>query len=266
MSVPQESPPVAPTGPSPFAWVSRFVNSTIGGKIIVALTGLALVGFVLMHMLGNLQVFLGREALNHYAKSLKDLGPLLWVARLGLLGVLVGHVALAIRLKQRSNFARPIRYQFENTIQATWASRNMVLTGLLVLAFIVFHLAHYTLGIVDTAAVKKPDGRVEYVNFLDLKETYTEAGETKTRHDVYAMTIHGFRNPFVAIPYVIFQILLGIHLLHGTRSVFQTLGINHPRWNHILTLMTQGLTGIIMAGNIAMPLCILCGVIGADVK
>src|SRR5439155_7865184 len=115
-------------------------------KSLIALTGLGLTGFVIAHMLGNLQTYMGRDKLNTYAKLLKDMGPLLWAARFGLLALLVLHVILSIRLKLLAYRARPIPYFHEQTIQSSIASRTMLHTGLIILAFLSFHLAHYTFG------------------------------------------------------------------------------------------------------------------------
>jgi succinate dehydrogenase / fumarate reductase cytochrome b subunit len=261
-----EKAPSPASAKSPFAWISAFVSSTIGAKYAIAVTGVGLVGFVVAHMLGNLQVFLGREMLNKYAEGMQNLGPLLWLARGGLLLLVVTHLGLALRLKQLSANARPVKYEYDNTIQASWASRHMVLTGLVILAFIVFHLLHFTAVGIVPARVTRSDGNVETVNLLHLKETYKAHGETKTRHDTYEMVIRGFRNPIVAIAYIIAQAILGLHMIHGTRSVFQTFGLHHTRWNELFTLASQAVSGIVVAGNILMPLTILCGVIGADVK
>src|ERR1019366_6804364 len=119
-----------PSGKGLLDWLLPVFASTVGGKFLVALTGLALTGFVIVHMAGNLQIFLGAEAINEYAKKLKDLGPLLWIARIGLLVVFVIHIWLALRLKIRSREARPIGYAHEQTVQASFASRSMVLSGL----------------------------------------------------------------------------------------------------------------------------------------
>lgn len=239
--------------PTSLAWLRTITTSTVGGKYLVGITGALLTGFVVVHMVGNLQVFLGREALNKYALALKEMGPLLWLARGGLLTIFVIHIVLALRLKRISMAARPVRYQNEDTVQATWASRHMVLTGLVILAFVVFHLAHFTFGFIGRAE-KSVDGQVvEKTNYLDLKETYVENGVKKERHDVYSMFIYGFRSLPVSLLYIIAQILLGIHLGHGAYSVFQTFGLNHRKWNLLIRILSFGITGAIVAGNILMP-------------
>jgi succinate dehydrogenase / fumarate reductase cytochrome b subunit len=241
-----------------------FLSTTVGSKFLVALTGLLLTGFVVMHMLGNLQLFKGRDALNSYAKMLKDFGGLLWAARLGLLTVFVLHVWLAIRLKLRSRAARPVPYAHEDTIQASWASRNMLLTGLVILAFLVFHLMHYTLGLV-AATAQTPSGPV---NYLDLTESFKQ-GEVidpaRSRHDVYAMTIYGFRNVPVSIAYIVAQLFLGLHLSHGVASIFQSMGWCTPRVWQTLRRVGFAVALVVVIGNVSMPLAVMAGLIGHDV-
>jgi succinate dehydrogenase / fumarate reductase cytochrome b subunit len=236
-----------------FASIRQSVTSTVGSKFLVALTGLALTGFVYVHMAGNLLVFRGRVALNDYAQFLKDLGWLLWAARLGLLAVFVLHVWLALKLKRRSLAARPERYVKEATVQATWASRHMALTGLVILAFVIYHLMHFTLGWVQTAV----DSTGQSVGFLTLRDPLG-------RHDVYGMVIHGFRNPWIVAVYVIAQVLLGLHLSHGIASVFQTMGWTRPAIWPTIRAIGVTLAAIVMIGNIAMPLAVYFRFIGAE--
>jgi succinate dehydrogenase / fumarate reductase cytochrome b subunit len=232
-----------PTG----AW--PIVRSSVGAKFLVALTGICLTGFVIVHMLGNLQIFEGQAKINNYAKFLKDLGPLLWVARIGLLALLAIHMTLSIRLNQRSSEARPIPYFHEDTIQASFASRTMLQTGLLVFAFLLFHLAHYTFGWIGTA---QQDGRT--VGYLDLHDP---AG----LHDVYSMTILGFRNPVVSILYIVAQILLLLHLSHGVGSVFQTLGANSPRSQPAIRILGWAVALLVGVGNIAIVVGVWAGAV-----
>jgi succinate dehydrogenase / fumarate reductase cytochrome b subunit len=237
------------------------LSTTVGSKYVVALTGLLLTGFVVGHMTGNLLIFKGRDALNAYAQLLKDQGALLWAARLGLLTVFVLHVWLAIRLQARSTAARPVGYAYQDTIQASWASRHMLLTGLVLLAFIVFHLLHYTFGLV---AATTPDGR----NFLDLTESFkqgTAVDPARGRHDVYAMTVYGFRNVPVVIAYVVAQIFLGLHLSHGVASTFQSMGWCAPRFWRTLRAIGLAVALVVTLGNVSMPLAVMLRLIGNDV-
>jgi succinate dehydrogenase / fumarate reductase cytochrome b subunit len=236
------------------------LRTTVGSKFLVALTGVALTGFVIVHMTGNLLIFRGRDALNSYALFLKDRGGLLWAARLGLLAVFVLHVWLAVRLTLRNRAARPEKYVHEDTVQATFASRTMIWSGLALLAFVIFHLLHYTFGAVFATA---PDG----TNFLDLSESLAQATprDPARRHDVYAMTIYGFRNVPISIIYIFGQLFLGLHLWHGIASTFQSLGWNSPRWNPLITTVGRTLAVLLTLGNIAMPVAVIARLIGNDV-
>src|SRR5262249_40293306 len=163
-----------------------------------------------------------------------------------LLTMFLVHIWLGVRLKLDNVAARPVSYSFRNTIQASLASRTMIWTGLVILAFVIFHLAHYTFGIVTSA----PDG----VHYLDLHDA-------KGRHDVYAMTVHGFKNVPVSLAYAIAQILLGVHLSHGVGSLFQSLGVNHPRYTPWINRGGVALSVLIVLGNCSMPLAVLLNVI-----
>jgi succinate dehydrogenase / fumarate reductase cytochrome b subunit len=229
--------------------MSRFakaLRSTVGAKVVMALTGIALLGFVLAHMAGNLQVFAGREKLNAYAKTLQDLGPLLWVARIGLLAVFVLHVATAFRLNALGRAARPVPYAVVTPNASTYASRTMIWSGVVVLAFVVFHLAHFTFGRVHPEAYGKLDA--------------------SGRHDVYAMVVLGFRVPWIAVSYVVAQVLLGLHLSHGASSLFQTLGCTSPRLECAKRAAGPVLATLVVLGNCAMPLAILLDLAGGEVR
>jgi succinate dehydrogenase / fumarate reductase cytochrome b subunit len=221
-------------------------KSSLGSKYVMAVTGLGLVGFVIVHMLGNLQLFLGPDALNAYAKSLKSIPELLWAARLGLLAIFVLHIVYSIRLTLHNRAARPIPYAFTKQYrEATFASRTMIYTGLVLLAFVIFHLAQYTFFLIDPS----------YMNLEDAQH----------RHDVYRMTIYGFRNPVVTASYVLAMFFLALHLSHGFQSAFQSLGLNHPRWMPLLKKTSLAIAVIVFTGNISMPLFVLFRLVGKDV-
>ena len=225
------------------------VQTSVGSKFLVALTGLGLTGFVIAHMLGNLQIFAGPEKLNYYARYLKDVGPLLWVARIGLLVLLIVHIVLSFRLQRAASQARPIPYAHEKTIQASLASRYMLHTGLLIFVFLLFHLAHYTFGWIGTVDV---EGR---------QVSYLELHDSQGRHDVYSMTIYGFRNPIVSILYIVGQLLLLMHLSHGVGSVFQTLGANSARWQATIRIVSWAVALIVGLGNIGIVVAVWVGVV-----
>lgn len=216
-------------------------RTTVGSKVVVALTGTGLLGFVIFHMLGNLQIFLGPDAINSYAHFLKSKPALLWTGRLGLLALFVLHVAVALNLRRRNAAARPIRYVYEHTEEASWASRSMVLTGLVILAFLLYHLAHFTLGWTN------PD----HFHLRDALD----------RHDVYGMTVRGFQNPLISGLYVVAQVFLFLHLSHGAASILQTLGLNGPQYDTRIRLLGWVVALVILLGNVSMPLAVLVGIV-----
>lgn len=227
-------------------WIATYLASTVGRKVLVALTGTFLTGFVIIHMIGNLQMFAGQEAINAYAKMLKSNPAILWGARFTLLGLLLVHLFLALALRRRASEARPTPYLHENNVQATTASLTMPQTGLLILAFVVFHIAHYTLGIMH----KTPDGR-----------SYLELVDAAGRHDVYAMVLVGFRSPWFSLIYLAAQIPLFLHLRHGVASVFQTLGLNTPRTAGATRCLGLAVAAIVTAGNVAIVLAVWSGIV-----
>jgi succinate dehydrogenase cytochrome b subunit len=162
-----------------------------------------------------------------------------------LLTVFVIHIYLALRLKSRNLAARSEKYQYEATVQATLTSRTMVLTGLLILAFVVYHLAHYTFGIIQGQ------------NGTNFRNLHDNLG----RHDVYSMVIAGFSNLWVTLSYIVAQLILAMHLSHGTSSVFQTLGWNSPRYWPIIRLLAVVFTALLIAGNISIPLAVWMGLV-----
>src|SRR4051812_45395458 len=188
-----------PSGKGVLDWLKPFVTSSVGMKATTAVTGIFLTGFVIVHMVGNLKVlpaFGGQEAINGYARFLKDLGWLLWIARGGLLAVFVLHVYLALTLAMRAGAARPVPYQHPGTIQASTSSVTMHWTGLAVLAFAVFHLAHFTFGWIHTTPALDPVSRATvHANYLSLVDQ-------QGRHDVYSMVVAGFRNPVISALYI----------------------------------------------------------------
>lgn len=220
--------------------VTRFFNSTLGKKYIMAITGLLLFGFVIVHMLGNLQVFVGAEALNEYAHLLKSKPALLWGARLGLLTIAVLHIVTAIQLVLRNQASRPVKYQAgKKPVGAPLSSRLTVVSGLIVLAFIIYHLMHFTVGVTNP-------------EFMKLRDP---AGN----HDVFGMVVAGFSNPVVAIFYLIGMALLCIHLSHGVSSMFQSLGLKNGAYDTLIDRFAKVAAAAILIGNCAIVLSVLFG-------
>lgn len=215
------------------------LKSSLGKKYIMALSGLALLGFALAHLLGNLQMYIGAEAVNSYAQKLHDLGPLLWVARIGLLVFFAAHVITAIQLKKGNKTARPVGYKNLATVQASTASRLMIVSGLLILFYIIYHLLHFTFHVFDPS----------YDTLID----------PQGRKDVYAMVVHGFSNPLISFTYIVSMIFLGLHLYHGSASVFQSLGVSCAKVRKNLEKAGAAVAIIISLGYISIPLGVWMG-------
>lgn len=241
-------------GPDAKAFATALLDSSVGSKILVALTGTGLTLFVVFHMIGNLKVLQGPDAINGYAYFLKhDLGALIWVARGGLLAIFVLHLALALRLKMRSLAARPVPYQVYKPAQAGFASRTMVYTGVVVGLFTLFHLAHYTFGWVK--GVRVPDaatGQMVWKNYLDLQDA-------KGRHNVYEMVVAGFKDEWMVGIYLVAQVVLFVHLRHGIPSVFQTLGLKNARLRGGIDILGLLVALTILVGNVALVLAVQLG-------
>lgn len=230
------------------SWVSHYAKSSIGAKAVMAVSGVLLLGFVIFHMLGNLQLFAGlngweagQKTMNDYAAFMQSLGVLLWVARIGLLVLVVAHIASAFRLTALNNRARPNAYHQFRPKRTGYAARTMIWSGVIVLAFIVFHLLHFTLGVTHP---------VDY----GLQDA---AG----RHDVYSMVVLGFRSVPVAAFYLIAMALLSLHLSHGVSSACQSLGLNHPKYNGLFRLLGPASGALIFVGNAAIVVACLVGVL-----
>lgn len=222
--------------------------------MLVAITGLALSAFVVFHMIGNLKMFSGPESVNRYAHFLKhDLGALLWIARGGLLLLFLLHLYIAIRLKLRAVAARPVGYDRQRTAQATIASRTMIWTGLVILGFVAFHLAHYTFAWVHD--VPNADGRGT-TNYLDMKYRLQDG---QLVHDVYAMMIAGFTTPWIALIYLVAQILLFIHLSHGIQSALTTLGLVGKEFANAAKWLGYMIAATVLIGNVAIVVAVWTG-------
>lgn len=217
-----------------------FTRSSIGRKMIVALTGLALVLFLAGHLSGNLLIFAGSEAFNDYAQFLHESlhGAGVWIARIGLLVVLVLHVWFTILLTKENKAASP-KYEHGATVQAPKSSRIMIWSGLTILAFIVFHILHFT--------VKAGS---DFSTYLE-----TTADGT-VRHDAHRMVIAGFQNGLVSIFYIIAMTCLCSHLSHGVSSIFQTLGLRSKKTAGAIKFLSNAYAIVIYLGFISIPLAI----------
>ena len=225
-------------------WLLNVYRSTIGKKAIMAVTGLLLVGFVIAHMAGNLQVFIGPAKMNAYASFLKSLGEFLWLARIILLVALVLHVLMAWQLTQIKRKARPIDYTTRDAQVSTVASRTMRWGGVLLLVFIVFHILHFTTGTVFPVA-STPDAM------------YPAWSHT----DVYGNIISAFRTPWVAAFYVVAMLFLMLHLFHGAWSSVRTLGLTKPSRHPLHRRVATVIALVVWLGFSVIPVAVLLGVI-----
>lgn len=223
-------------------------QSSIGRKILMALTGLVLFGFVTGHLVGNLQIFLAPTKINTYAHMLESLGAGLWAIRLFMLACAVLHIWLAIQLTLENRRARPVKYAVNHTNRATLASRVMMASGLVVLAFIAFHIAHYTVRA----------GSPEW-----SEHTFRLADGTMVR-DVHLMMVQGFSNLWVSLFYILAVGLLSYHLSHGIQSSVHTLGIKNEQWASGINVFSVVYCWLYFLGNAAIPLAILGGFVKAQ--
>lgn len=231
--------------------IARTVQTSIGAKSLMAVTGIALLLFVLVHMLGNLQIFSEPEKINSYAHFLHSLGPGLWIARIGLLVIFVAHVWAAVRTSRASREARPVEYAFKKKdLATTYAARTMLMSGIIVALFLAYHLMHFTVGWVDLAG--------SHVSKLPL---YTLQDGTEVK-DVYTMVIQGFQHPLTSITYVIANLVLALHLSHGAASLFQTLGLRNRENAATFKKIGLSIGAIVAIGNCSMPLAVLFGIVG----
>jgi len=214
--------------------VARFYESTIGKKAIMAVTGLILFGFLIVHMLGNLQVFLGRDVMNHYAETLHGNPALLWTARTILLISVALHIWASIQLSIIKKDARPVSYVKRANVGSSWASRSMMLSGPIIAAFVVFHLLHLTTGTI-------------HPQFVELH--------------AYENLVTGFLVVPFALVYIVVMILIGFHLSHGVWSMFQSMGMSHPRYTPLIKRFASIFSWILVAGFISIPIAVLTGVV-----
>ena len=218
-------------------------QTSIGKKVVMAVTGLVLFGYVLLHMYGNLHIYEGKQHLNEYAQWLREMGyPLLpregalWIVRVILLASVVGHIWAAWQVTKQDWAGRPTRYGQKKMIAATYAARTMRWGGVILGFFIVYHLLHFTTGTL-----------------------YAEGPFSRT--DVYANVVNGFRVWWVSLFYIVANVALGMHLYHGLWSMAQTLGmrnsVNNQLWRGFATVFAI----VIAGGNISIPLAVLTGIV-----
>ncbi len=228
-------------------------STAVGKKYAMAISGIAMMGFVFFHMVGNLKMYAGAADLDHYAHFLQTLlyplapkGWVLWILRGGLIAMLFLHLHAAWSLTVLNRKARPVKYQSSRDYQiANFASRTMRWSGIVILVFIVWHLLDLTFGVVNSETGKM----------------VTYPGDTEPVKAVYASIIASFERTPVALFYVVANILLGIHLFHGAWSIFQSFGWNNPRFNKWRRAFATGFAAIVVVGNVSFPVAVMAGII-----
>ncbi|MCP4685057.1 MAG: succinate dehydrogenase cytochrome b subunit [bacterium] len=221
----------------PASLPAHLTQTSVGKKILTAVTGFIAFGFVFGHMVGNLQVLIGQDQYNTYAETLQGLGALLWVIRGFLLLAFGIHIWLGIQLKLENWAARPVAYKNETTQQASLASRTMIWTGLIVVSFVIYHLLHFTV-------------RTTNPEYADLTDSLG-------RVDVHSMVVLGFSSYLISAFYLLSVGLLCYHLSHGVASMFQSLGLNSPKWQKRLDVLAWLAAIVLFAGYAAVPVAVM---------
>jgi len=219
---------------------ARFYEAPVGKKVIMAVTGVILFGFVVGHLIGNLQIYIppdpvtGRYKLDDYGEMLHHLGGILWVVRLVLLSSVLLHVWSAIQLTLQANAARPIAYTKKDNAHSSYASRTMIWSGPIIGVFIIYHLLHFTGGQLH------PDFKFLHV------------------HD---NVVRGFKDPLASLFYIVAMSMLGTHLYHGLWSMFQSVGVSHPRYTPAIKLFAKLAAAVLVLGNISIPISVMVGLV-----
>jgi succinate dehydrogenase / fumarate reductase cytochrome b subunit len=214
--------------------VMGFYGSTVGKKVLMAVTGIILFGYVVGHMLGNFQIYISEEQINAYAHLLHKSAAFLWTARLVLLFCVGVHIVAAVQLWLRNRASRPVKYRVFRPPAVDYAARTMVWSGPIIAIFIVYHILHFTTG----------QAHPDYVHLEPFHNVVT-----------------AFSDPLIALVYMVANVLLAVHLYHGVWSFFQTMGWDHPKWGPWRRRFAVLVACAIGAGNVSIPLAVLTGVV-----
>ena len=236
--------------------VVNLFKSSLGKKYIMAISGAALFLFVVGHLLGNLQIFLGADAINRYGHFLQTNKEILWPARVGLLFMVGLHLWSAVKLSAENKAARPIGYADNPVpVAASYASRTMLMSGLIIAAFVVYHLLHFTLKVPEVNLVKEPSVR----DFKTLIVYGPGLHPIEQGQDIYRMMIVGFRVPFVSGFYILAMALLCLHLSHGVSAMFQSVGLKNEVCGPLIDRSARAAAWLIFLGYISIPIAVLLG-------
>lgn len=230
--------------------ITNLFTSSLGRKFIMGATGLALFGFVIGHLVGNLQIFLGAEVINRYGALLQSNTELLWGARIGLIVCVGLHIWMAVTLSSENKAARPVQYADPKPPDTTLASRTMLISGLIIFFFILYHLLHFTV-------------KIDWLN--GTGRNFHDMVDAQGRHDVYTMMVVGFRHPLVVLFYLVAVGLLSLHLGHGIAAMFQSLGLKTEAWESTIEKVSKVTAVLIFVGYVSIPLAVLVGIVGSEV-
>jgi succinate dehydrogenase / fumarate reductase cytochrome b subunit len=219
----------------------RFYQTTVGKKAIVAVTGVILFGFVTGHMLGNLQVFMGPEAMDAYGKLLHAEPAILWTVRLVLLASVALHIWFSVLLALEANAARPTGYRKWTRVKSSYASRTMIWSGPIIAAFVIYHLLQFTLGVTGLSTFATQDSHGHAIPAP------------------YENVVAGFQSPVISIVYIVAMGLLLLHLRHGIWSMFQTVGLNHPSYTPKIKAFANWFSFLLFLGFSSIPVAVQLG-------
>jgi succinate dehydrogenase / fumarate reductase cytochrome b subunit len=221
----------------------RVLKTSVGKKLLMAGSGVVLVGFIVAHEVGNLKIYLGASEINRYGEGLRTLAEpifprtfVLWAIRTVLIAAFVVHVVTSIQLSLQNRSARPQRYAHPGRVQADPAASTMRWGGLAILLFLFFHLAHFTWG-------------------------WVHPGYTYVRGDVYHNMVKGFDVWWISGVYIAAKVALGLHIYHGAWSIFQTFGVNNRRWDRRIRQAATALAAFVVVGNVSIPVAVLAGAV-----
>lgn len=217
----------------------QLLKSSVGRKILMAITGQLMVLFVIVHLIGNSSIFVGPDGINSYAEHLHSLGPLVWVFRLAMLAFILVHAFYGIQVSIENSKANPSKYAINNKLKANFAGESMIWTGLLLALFIIYHISHFTLRV--TSDVSAFAGQVP--------------------GNVFGMVTGSFSHGIIASTYVAAMVVLCLHLFHGIQSFFQTMGWNGDKSLPVISQVGRVLAFVLLVGYSSIPVFILAGII-----
>src|SRR5438552_4877331 len=224
--------------------ITNIVRASLGKKFIMAVSGFVLFVFVIGHMAGNLQIFLGREAINRYGHYLQTNPELIWPARLFLLLMVGMHIWAAVKLSVENKAARTVGYAQYRPVGSSYASRTMLMSGLIIFVFVVYHILHFTV-------------QVRYLNLTG--QSFVDFTDPQKRHDIFKMMVVGFNNLWVSGFYILGMALLCLHLSHGVSAMFQSLGWKNKIYGSFLDKSARVIATLIFLGYSSIPIAILFG-------